>query len=199
MNTKGVNFQPTKGGQFSAAVDSPPPTSSIDDVPSIPQCPLSTANRCSRIDLPDIVGFAVRNGVRCGDELVGEVGKTVTCEAPLRADFTGNAIITHPIYKPNMFADPDSWDLVASAILTVTEVVGGKARFDISPELTKEQLERALTRMMSAQSVSCGAGLAGEPGAVTTCSVTKDGNTSDKTVKVTKIKGRLLMDLSVTS
>lgn len=177
---------------------SPPPTSSTEDVASVPECALNTANRCYRIDLPDIVGFVVRSGVHCGDELVGEVGKTVTCEAPLRADFTGNAIITHPIYTPSMFADPNKWDLEVNAILTVTKVAGGMAKFDISPELTKEQLERGLTKVMSAQSVSCSAGLAGERGAMTTCSITKDGNTSDKTITVTKIRGWLLMDLSLT-
>lgn len=111
--------------------------------------------------------------VTCPEDLVGEVGKTSQCEVVLSEANT------------------------VQAVLTVTKVNDTGLDYDLKPALTKEQLEKTLTDMASAESVVCDAGLEGIAGATTKCAVTRDGSTSEDTVAVKKVEGGLNMELAV--
>lgn len=111
--------------------------------------------------------------VTCPEDLVGEIGKTVQCEVVLSEANT------------------------VQAVLTVTKVNDTGLDYDLKPALTKDQLERTITDMASAESVVCDAGLEGIAGASTTCAITRDGATSQNTVAVKKVEGGLTMELAV--
>jgi len=110
--------------------------------------------------------------VNCPEGLKGEVGATARCDV--------------------VFSDTNSVD----AVFTATKVEGTTVSYDIAPELTQEQLEKAVSGLARAQSVSCDAGLAGKAGDTTQCTVTSDGTESLRTVEVAKVEG-LSMDLNV--
>lgn len=111
--------------------------------------------------------------VTCTQDLVGEVGKTATCDVVL--------------------SDTNS----VEAILTATKVDGGTIDFDISPALTKEQLQKAVAGLASTPAVTCDDGLAGSVGASAHCDVDVNGVVSKRVVTVSAVSG-LSMDLDVT-
>lgn len=102
--------------------------------------------------------------VTCPNDLVGKVGETTSCEV---------------VMGENNFVQAD---------LTVTKVEGGRIDFDYSPSLTKDQLERAIKSITSAESVTCDAGLEGKVGASTRCEIGKDGTQQEKTISVNKVE-----------
>lgn len=108
----------------------------------------------------------------CKDPLVGEVGKTASCEVTITDTNT------------------------IEAVSTVTKVDGTKIDFDISPALTKEQLAKAITGPDSPATVSCASGLEGKVGATAQCESTVDGMTDKRVVEVDDVSG-LQMDFSV--
>lgn len=103
--------------------------------------------------------------VTCANDLVGQVGKTTSCEL---------------VMGQNNFVQAD---------LTVTKVDGSRIDFDYSPSLSRDQLERAIKGTTSAESVTCNEGLEGKVGASTHCVIDKDGTTLEKTVSVNKVEG----------
>lgn len=115
--------------------------------------------------------------VTCKDDLKGEVGQTVTCEVAL------------------------SDDNVIDPVVTVTKVEGTTVSYDMTPAVSKEQLEKAVSRLLSesantpVESVTCESGLEGKKGAEAHCEVTQGGITFKQTVDVTKVDG-LLMNIT---
>jgi hypothetical protein len=116
--------------------------------------------------------------VTCQDDLVGEVGKTTPCEVVLSESNT---------FEP---------------VVTVTGVDGTTVNYEMTPALSKEQLEKSVIGLVSkssgvqVDSASCESGLEGKEGAVTHCQVTGGGATVPRTVEVTKVEG-LMMNFDV--
>ena len=110
--------------------------------------------------------------VTCKGDLVGEVGKTATCEI--------------------VMSEANTFD----AVVNVTKVDGTTVTYDAAPQLTKDQLEKVVTGMASAESVACDTGIEGKVGAIANCTITKDGALSQNVVGVSKVEG-LMMDLEV--
>ena len=111
--------------------------------------------------------------VTCDGDLVGEVGKSTNCAV--------------------VFSDTNS----VEAKVTATAVDGSTVSFELSPSLTKEQLEKAVSGMASTPTVTCDSGLEGAVGATANCEVTVEGAASKRIVTVDGVNG-LQMDLSVT-
>jgi len=110
--------------------------------------------------------------VTCSDELVAEVGKSTTCDA--------------------VFSDVNS----VQAKVTVTSVKDSDVSFELSPSLTKEQLEKAVSAIDDTQAATCESGLDGAVGATANCEVTVDGVAAKRAVAVEGVDG-LQLDLGV--
>jgi len=116
--------------------------------------------------------------VECKDDLKGEVGKSVTCDVALT--------------DTNVF----------ESVVTVTKIDGKTVSYDMAPAVSKEQLEKAVARLLSessgetVDSVTCESGLEGKKGAEAQCDITVGGVTLEHTVDVTKVDG-LLMNFTV--
>lgn len=112
--------------------------------------------------------------VTCKDDLEGEVGKTTRCEVAL---------------SPTNTFEP---------IVTVTKVEGTTISYDMTPAVSKEQLEKSVSSLVSdasgatVDSVTCDSGLEGKKGAEAHCDVTVGGTTMQRTVDVTKVDGLLM-------
>jgi Domain of unknown function (DUF4333) len=112
--------------------------------------------------------------VECRDDLKGEIGKSVTCEV---------ALTDTNVFEP---------------VVTVTKVDGSTVSYDMVPAVSKEQLEKAVARLLSessgatVDSVGCESGLEGKKGAQAQCDVTAEGVTLKRTVDVTKVDGLLM-------
>lgn len=111
--------------------------------------------------------------VTCQGDLVGEVGKTATCDV--------------------VFSDTNA----VQATLTATKIEGSTVNFDVKPALTKDQLAKAVSGLTSTPTVSCDSGLDGTIGATATCEVTTNGTTSKREITVSGVNS-LSMDLDVT-
>jgi len=116
--------------------------------------------------------------VTCKDDLIGEVGKTARCEV---------------VISPTNSFEP---------VITVTGVDGSTINYEMSPALSKEQLEKAVSRMVAdaahahVASVSCESGLEGKVGATAHCEVDSGGVKLRRTVKVNSVEG-LMMNFDV--
>lgn len=109
--------------------------------------------------------------VTCKDDLIAEVGKTASCDVAL--------------------SDTNSVD----AVFTVTGVKDGVPTYEISPELTKEQLAQTVSGMSGASTVTCATGLVGTIGATAQCDTTLDGVATKRVVEVDNVSG-LVLDVS---
>ena len=106
--------------------------------------------------------------VSCKEDLVGEVGETARCE-----------VVMSPT---NSF----------QSVITVTGVDGGSINYEMSPALSKEQLQQAVSRLTAAASVSCESGLEGRAGATAHCDVDSGGLTLRRTVEVNSVEGLMM-------
>lgn len=112
--------------------------------------------------------------VTCKDDLVAAVGKTARCDVA--------------------FSDANN----VEAVLTVTKADGSSVDFDMTPAMTKEQVEKAVASLSSVPTATCAAGLDGKVGATTKCESTKDGTTSKMIAEVAKVDAEKLgLELSV--
>jgi hypothetical protein len=107
------------------------------------------------------------------DDLVGEAGRTAHCEVVL---------------SPTNSFEP---------VVTVTGVNGDTIDYEMTPAVSKEQLEKAVTRLVTAtgvkvDSVSCESGLTGQVGAVAHCAAQVDGVKVRRTVEVNKVEGLMM-------
>ncbi|WP_233213437.1 DUF4333 domain-containing protein [Mycobacterium hubeiense] len=116
--------------------------------------------------------------VTCGDDLVGEVGKTARCE-----------IVMSAMNK-------------TEPVVTVTGVEGSDVKYEMTPATSKEQLETTVSGLLEqasgapVESVACESGLEGKAGNVAYCNVAAGGLTLRRTVEVTGVNG-LMMDIEV--
>jgi Domain of unknown function (DUF4333) len=112
--------------------------------------------------------------VICKEDLVGEVGRTARCEV---------------VMSPTNSFEP---------VVTVTRVEGTTIDYEMSPAVSKEQLEKAVSRLVSrasgvrADSVSCESGLQGNVGAVAHCDVDAGGVRLRRTVEVKNVDGLMM-------
>ncbi len=112
--------------------------------------------------------------VTCKDDLQGEVGKSTRCELVLSS--------TNRL----------------EPVVTVTKVDGSTVSYDMTPAVSKEQLDKAVSNLLSepsgpaVDSVNCESGLDGKPGAEAHCEVTAGGITLKRTVEVTNVDGLLM-------
>lgn len=111
------------------------------------------------------------HSVTCPSDLVGQPGQSTRCEVTM-----GPANSFEPI-------------------ATVTSLDGSKVNYDVTPSVSKTQLESAVSQMAAKsskapiESVSCQSGLDGKVGAVAHCDVTTQGVTTQRTVEVTAVSG----------
>lgn len=112
--------------------------------------------------------------VTCKGELVGEVGKTARCDVS--------------------FSDTNN----VEAVFTATKVEGTSVSFEITPAMTKEQVEKAVAGLSSAPSATCASGLEGKVGETTTCEMSIDDQSVNRVVEVAKVDpAKLGIELSV--
>jgi hypothetical protein len=131
-------------------------------------------------DISDRLGKAGQKpeSVTCSADLEGVVGKTTTCEVVLSAT---NAI---------------------EPIVTVTKVDGSTVSYDMTPALSKAQLEKSVGDIVAqstgqdVETVTCESGLEGKEGNKAQCEVADGGESMNYVVTVTKVDG-LLMSFSV--
>jgi hypothetical protein len=112
--------------------------------------------------------------VTCNEDLVGELGKTTRCDV---------------VMSPTNSFEP---------VITVTGVDGSAINYEMSPAVSKEQLEKAVSRLVAdagqvqAASVSCESGLGGKVGATAHCDVDARGVKLRRTVEVTAVEGLMM-------
>lgn len=111
--------------------------------------------------------------VTCDGPLVGEVGKTTRCDVVLSAT--------------NKF----------QPVVTVTKVEDTTVSYEVTPAMSKEQLEEFISARDSdegkqVESVSCDSGLDGEQGAITYCDTEAPKGTFRKKVEVVEVDGLLM-------
>ncbi len=112
--------------------------------------------------------------VTCSQDLVGEVGKTTHCEV---------------VMGPTNSFEP---------VVTVTGVDGSTINYEMTPALSKDQLEKAVSRLVTdaegaqVDSVSCESGLDGKVGAVAYCDVDAGGVQLRRAVEVNNVEGLMM-------
>lgn len=112
--------------------------------------------------------------VNCDGDLVGEVGQTARCSV---------------VISPTNSFEP---------IVTVTAVDGAAIDYEMTPALSPEQLQRAVSRLLAERdgvavtAVSCPSGLLGRTGALARCDVTVAGATAPRTAEVTAVEGLMM-------
>ncbi|HEX2213406.1 MAG TPA: DUF4333 domain-containing protein [Mycobacterium sp.] len=111
--------------------------------------------------------------VTCKEDLVGEVGMTARCEVVL---------------SPANSFEP---------VITVTKADGSTIDYEMTPAVSKEQLEKAVSRLaagpgVTIQQVTCETGLDGKVGAVAHCDVEAGDVTVRRTVKVDNVEGLMM-------
>jgi hypothetical protein len=116
--------------------------------------------------------------VTCKEDLVGEVGKTARCEV---------------VMSPTNSFEP---------VITVTGVDEGTINYEMTPAVSKDQLDKAVSRLVAeashaeVTSVSCESGLDGKVGATARCQVDSGGLKILRTVEVGSVEG-LMMNFDV--
>ena len=116
--------------------------------------------------------------VTCQDNLIGKFGKTTRCEV---------------VMSPTNSFEP---------VVTVTGVDGSAIDYEMNPVVSKEQLEKAVSRLVAdaahapPASVSCESGLDGKVGATAHCEVDSGGVKLRRTVEVNTVEG-LMMNFDV--
>ncbi|MEU0496219.1 DUF4333 domain-containing protein [Mycobacterium sp. NPDC006124] len=124
-------------------------------------------------DVADKLGAAGEppQTVVCESDLVGEVGRTTRCDVAV-----GSANGFQPV-------------------VTVTGTDDGAIQYDLTPALSREQVEAAVARLVAEKSperidsVACDDGLSGEVGASVGCDVVTGGVSSRRSVEVTEVSG----------
>lgn len=111
--------------------------------------------------------------VTCQEDLIGEIGRTARCEVVL---------------SPTNSFEP---------VVTVTGVDGTTIDYEMTPAVSKEQLEQAVSRLVTAtgapvDSVSCESGLDGKVGSVAHCEVQSGGVKVRRTVEVSNVEGLMM-------
>lgn len=147
---------------------------SVDSTPTVSKDVRPTVSKdVLQKDISDKLtkGGEVPKSVICKDDLVGEVGKTTVCDVDLGV--TGSIA---PVAK-------------------VTGVNGTTVNYEVTPAVSQQQLEKAVSTLVeqassaTVDSVSCESGLPGTPEAVAYCTVNSGGDNLRRIVEVTKVDG----------
>lgn len=99
---------------------------------------------------------------------------SITCEGDLPAEIGASTRCDVKFTETND----------VEAIVTATDSQGG---YELTPAMTKAQLEKAVAEMSSAQTATCADGIDGEVGATTDCELTTDGTTVSRVVEVSEV------------
>ena len=116
--------------------------------------------------------------VKCKDDLPGEVGAKTRCEV--------------------VISDTNSFE----PIVEITGVEGTKIRYDVTPALSRRQVEKAVAGLVEevedvdVESVSCESGVEGKKGKKTSCEVEANDMSAQWDFNITEVKG-LLMNVQV--
>jgi hypothetical protein len=109
--------------------------------------------------------------VTCPNDLIGQLGQSVRCDVTM---------------SPTNGFEP---------IITVTGLEGTKVDYDVTPSVSKSQLQASVSAMVAKStktapdSVSCQSGLEGKVGAVAYCDVSASGASTRRTVTVAEVSG----------
>jgi Domain of unknown function (DUF4333) len=112
--------------------------------------------------------------VTCNDDLVGEVGKTARCEVAMS--------------PTNIF----------ETVIEVTDVHGSTIKYEMTPAVSKAQLEKTTSRLVTersgfaVESISCASGLEGRVDAVAYCDVDAGGVQLRRTVEMSDVNGLMM-------
>ena len=110
----------------------------------------------------------------CKEDLAGEVGETIRCEV---------------VMSPTNSFEP---------VVTVTGIDGSTINYEMTPALSRDQLEKAVSRVVSdaeavqIDSVTCESGLEGNVGAVAYCDLDADGVQLRRMVEVNNVEGLMM-------
>lgn len=116
--------------------------------------------------------------VTCKQDLAGEMGTTARCEVVVSANNS---------FEPTV---------------TVTGIDGDAINYEMTPALSREQLEAAVSRLVSGSgavhvtAASCESGIEGKVGAGTQCDVDAGGVRLRRTIEVSGVNG-LMMNIDV--
>ena len=116
--------------------------------------------------------------VTCKEDLAGEVGKTTRCEVAM---------------SPTNSFEP---------VVTVTGVDGTTINYEMAPAVSKDQLDKAVSRLVGdaegvqIDAVTCESGLEGKVGTVAYCDLAAEGVQLRRMVEVTNVEG-LTMNFKV--
>src|SRR4051794_26073905 len=125
-------------------------------------------------------------------EQAGEKPQSVTCQEDLIGE-VGNAARGEGVMSPTNSFEP---------IITVTGTDGDTINYEMTPALSKDQLEKAVSRLVAeashapVASVSCESGLEGRVGSIAHCDVDSKGLKLWRTVQVSTVEG-LMMNFDV--
>lgn len=116
-------------------------------------------------------GGRAPQSVTCQNDLIGQLGQITRCDVTM---------------DPANSFEP---------IVTVTGLEGTKVDYDITPSVSKSQLDASVTQLVTntskapPTSVNCESGLDGKVGAVAYCAVVTNGIESRRTVEVSEVSG----------
>ena len=137
----------------------------------------SSAPKVSKEDLRNDISRRVGSAgqapqaVTCPSDLLGQLGQSTRCDVTMSA---GGGF---------------------QAVATVTGLEGTKVNYDITPSVSKTQLEAVVSQLVAnstkvpPDAVMCQSDLDGKVGAVAYCFVTVRGATTRRIVKVTQVSG----------
>lgn len=136
---------------------------------------------CSRNVAPDAVSsIDLRNGLADQVAKSGASARSIDCPKPLAARVGATARCDV------IFSASDA----VTALLTTTEVVDGKANWEITQiKLTKDQVVKRLAAITGAKNIECDSGVDGQPGSWVACRSTDNGASLNESVEVTEVKG----------
>ncbi len=147
------------------------------------------ATGCDRASAPDPVSsIDLQNGLAEKAAESGASVKWIDCPKPLAAHVgaTARCSVT--------FSSSDA----VTALLTTTEVIDGKATWEITQvTLTKDQVAKRVAGVSGAKNVECDAGIDGRPGSWVACRSNENNVGLNQSVEVAEVKG-LQVKLKVT-
>jgi Domain of unknown function (DUF4333) len=139
------------------------------NVPTVPRTALQT-------DIADRLADAGEKpeSVTCKQDLIGEVGKTAHCEVVVNATNS---------FEP---------------IVTVTAVDGAAIDYEMTPAVSRQQLEQVVSRLLAdsgvldVKAVLCESGMEGKVGAIGHCDVDASGARLRRTIEVSGVSGLMM-------
>lgn len=143
-------------------------------------------------NLPTVSRKALQEDISQRLADAGEKPQSVTCKEDLVGRLNATAHCEVVVSEANSF----------EPIVTVTAVDGAAIDYEMTPAVSRRQLEEVVSRliaepgMLDVTAVSCESGIEGRVGAVAQCDVNAGGVLSRRTVVVSGVKG-LKMELDV--